>query len=118
MLARGKSCSRWPVRLSIAFATGALVAAIIIEFQGHWQTGLSPVANSYGALVYAVIAAEGQLAATAIIMGLYTFARSMAGLITPARRATFDNTMLFWYYTVGQGLASLLIVHGFPRLAG
>ncbi len=118
MLARGKSCSRWPVRLSIAFATGALVAAIIIEFQGHWQTGLSPVANSYGALVYAVIAAEGQLTATAIIMGLYTFARSMAGLITPARRATFDNTMLFWYYTVGQGLASLLIVHGFPRLAG
>jgi cytochrome c oxidase subunit I+III len=31
---------------------------------------------------------------------------------------TLDNTMLFWHYTVLQGLAGLLIVHGFPRAVG
>jgi hypothetical protein len=44
-------------------------------------------------------------------------ARSAAGLLTPVRRATFDNTMLLWHYTVGQGLLGLLVVHGFPRIA-
>jgi cytochrome c oxidase subunit I+III len=63
------------------------------------------------------IAVQGQLVAAAVIMGLYTIARSAAGVLTPMRRATFDNTMLLWHYTVGQGLLCLLVVHGFPRIA-
>ena len=68
--------------------------------------------------MYTVVAVESQLVVTAIIMGFYALARSAAGMLTAQRRATFDNTMLFWLYTVGQGLMSLLIVHGFPRVAG
>jgi cytochrome c oxidase subunit I+III len=107
----------WPVRLGIACACLALVAALFMDLGGLWETGLRPATSSYGALVYTIVAVEGQLVAAAAIMGLYTIARSAAGLLTPVRRATFDNTMLLWHYTVGQGLLGLLIVHGFPRIA-
>jgi cytochrome c oxidase subunit I+III len=49
-------------------------------------------------------------------MGLYTIARWWAGLLNPIRRATFDNTMLFWHYATVQGLVGLALAHGFPRL--
>jgi cytochrome c oxidase subunit I+III len=54
--------------------------------------------------------------ATVAIMGLYTIARWWAGLLNPIRRATFDNTMLFWHYATVQGLVGLALAHGFPRL--
>ena len=107
----------WPVRLGIACACLALVAALFMDLGGLWETGLRPAISSYGALVYTIVAVEGLLVAAVVIMGLYTIARSAAGLLTPVRRATFDNTMLLWHYTVGQGLLGLLIVHGFPRIA-
>ena len=118
----GSMLRRWgasrQLRLVLLFACAALAAALLLEFQGQWQSGLRPTASSYGALVYTVFTPEAQLAAAALIMGFYTVARSWTGLLTPVRRATYDNTMLFWHYTVGQGLLSLLIVHGFPRIAG
>ena len=55
---------------------------------------------------------------TAAIMGAYTIARWLAGKLDGVRRATFDNTMLFWHYTVAQGLIGLLLTHGFPRVIG
>jgi cytochrome c oxidase subunit I+III len=107
----------WPMRLALLIACAALAAALSFEIFGQWSSGLHPMASSYGALVYIMIVLEGQLAAAALIMGFYTVARSVAGKLTPVRRATYDNTVLFWHYTVGQGLVSLLVVHGFPRIA-
>ena len=107
----------WQLRLTLLFACVALAAALLLEFHGQWDSGLRPSASSYGALVYTLFTVEAQLAVAALIMSLYTVTRSLAGLLDPVRRATYDNTMLFWHYTVGQGLLSLLIVHGFPRLA-
>ena len=118
MLARAQDSGDWPARFGIACACLLLGAALFIEWKGHWQTGLRPADTSYGALVYTMIALEGQLVATAVIMGFYTIARSVVGKLTATRRGTFDNTMLFCHYTVGQGLVGLLIVHGFPRIAG
>ena len=43
---------------------------------------------------------------------------ALCGLLGPERRVTFENTMLFWYYTVAQGLIALALVHSFPRLVG
>jgi cytochrome c oxidase subunit I+III len=109
---------QWPMHVGITVAIIALTSALFVEFQGHWQTALRPAVSSYGALVYTMIAVEAQLVAAVSIMGLYTIARGVAGMLTPVRRATFDNTMLLWHYTVAQGLVGLLIVHGFPRVAG
>ena len=50
-------------------------------------------------------------------MALYTLAYHRAGRLDRVRRAVFDNTRLFWSYTVAQSLAGLALVHGFPRLA-
>jgi len=63
-------------------------------------------------------ALQGQFVAVLVIMGLYTVARSLRGLLDGRRRATFDNTMLLMHYTVAQGLVALAIIHGFPRVAG
>ena len=109
--------TRWSIAV-IALACLALAAGLYCEYQGQWLTGLRPSASSYGALVYTFIALQSQLAASALIMGLYIMARHLIGKLNSERRATYDNTMLFWHYTVGQGLLSLLIVHGFPRVAG
>jgi cytochrome c oxidase subunit I+III len=106
----------WPLPFLLALAAAALGAALFLEFHGHWVVGLRPTDSSYGALVYTVIAVEGQLVAAAMIMALYCGARDMFGKLSPVRRATLDNTMLFFHYTVGQGLLGLIIVHGFPRV--
>ena len=52
------------------------------------------------------------------VMAGYTLARSVSKLLDSVRRATFDNTMLLWYYTVAQGLIVLAMAHVFPRLVG
>ena len=77
-----------------------------------------PTAHSYGAVVYAFSALQGQYVAAVVIMGLYTVARSLTGRLDGVRRATFDNTMLLWHYAVAQALVGLFIVHLFPRLSG
>ena len=80
-----------------------------------WRSELTPTESSYGALVYTVIALQAFYVAVVAFMALYTFVRFRAGLLSRVRRATFDNTMLMWHYTVAQGLAALILVHAFPR---
>jgi cytochrome c oxidase subunit I+III len=119
--ALGKTRSRfgpWPMRLFLLLAIPFLLAAFGVELYAHWQSGLRPTDSGYAATVYAFIATQGFFVAVVTVMGLYTFARSLCGLLNGRRRATFDNTMLFWHYTVVQGLAMLAVVHTFPRLLG
>jgi cytochrome c oxidase subunit I+III len=52
------------------------------------------------------------------LMGAYNLARSWSGLLDAKRRVSFDNTRLFWHYTVGQGLTGLLAMHALPRMLG
>jgi cytochrome c oxidase subunit I+III len=116
-LSRSSPGARWLMRIALAVAIAALAASSAIDFHGHWRSGLRPSASSYAALVYAVIAVQGQIVVAVLIMGIYSLARSAAGKLTSVRRATFDNTMLLWHYAVAQGLVGLLLVHGFPRIA-
>jgi cytochrome c oxidase subunit I+III len=105
-----------PILIGVALVLVAGGSAA--DLWSQWRTGLSPSAHAYGAAVYAIISLQVFFVLTTLIMGLYTIARWLAGKLDSVRRTTFDNTMLFWYYTVGQGLVGLLVVHGFPRLAG
>jgi cytochrome c oxidase subunit I+III len=100
----------------IFLALACLAGALVVEIAGHVQSGLSPVANSHGAMVYMSATLFGQLVLAVVIMGLFTIARSFAGKLDRERRVTFDNTMLLYQYTVGQSLLGLALVHGFPRL--
>ena len=102
----------------IGIALVLVSAASAADLAAQWRAGLSPSAHAYGAAVYAIVSYQIFFVLTTLIMGLYTIARWLAGKLDSVRRTTFDNTMLFWYYTLGQGLVGIVVVHGFPRLTG
>jgi cytochrome c oxidase subunit I+III len=108
----------WLTPVWLAGGLIAMIAAACIELYGHWQTGLRPSESSYGALVYASSFLTGQLVAAVTIMSVYTMARHYTGKLNDIRFATLENTSLLLYYTAGQALLGLLLVHGFPWIAG
>jgi cytochrome c oxidase subunit I+III len=109
-------CSRVVVALIIASLI--LIAALVLEITGQERSGLMPTQSSYSALVYTFASIQGFFIVVVVMMAFYTCARATAGLLNHERRVTFDNTMLFWHYTVVQGLAGIAVVHGFPRIVG
>jgi cytochrome c oxidase subunit I+III len=102
----------------IVLAGAALCGSLAIETAGHWQSGLRPQVSGYAAMVYLAAFLQFELVAALIVMALFLLARLVAGRVDGVRRVTFDNTALLWHYTVGQGVLGLLLVHGFPRIAG
>jgi cytochrome c oxidase subunit I+III len=106
------------VRLGFLAAILMLDAAVVLEGMGHWQCGLRPQDSGYAAAVYAVVGLQAVFAIVSMAMALFTVARSLAVRLSPARRSPFDSTMIFWHYTVAQGVVALGLVHGFPRLVG
>ncbi|WP_245215499.1 cbb3-type cytochrome c oxidase subunit I [Pararoseomonas baculiformis] len=91
-------------------------AGYFADYSALWGAGLRPSQHAYSAACYAMFFWQGVHIAVAFIMALYTQARSWAGMIDGTRRLTFDNTMLFWLYTAGQGAVGIVLLHGFPRL--
>jgi cytochrome c oxidase subunit I+III len=104
--------------LLVALAAVALCVALATELAGHWQAGVRPQVSSYSAMVYMAGFLQFELVAALVVMALFVLARLAAGRLDGVWRVTFDNTALLWYYTAAQGLVGLLLVHGFPRLAG
>jgi cytochrome c oxidase subunit I+III len=99
----------------------SLAAAIVLFAAGlgadlYAQRALSPSATGYGAIVALFVSLEGFYGVVAIVMALYSLAYYRAGRLDRVRRAVFDNTRLFWHYTVAQSLLGLALVQGFPRL--
>ena len=98
---------------------GALLAlAIWVEIRGQWATGLRPGDSAYGAMVYLAAVLTGQAAIASIVMSLFAMARLICRLTDRQRRVVYDNTMLLTIYTCCQGLFGLLLIHGFPKVAG
>jgi cytochrome c oxidase subunit I+III len=106
------------VPILIGVAAILLLVANALDLWAQWRTGLKPDASAYGAAVYCIIALQAFFVGTATIMAGYTIARWLAGKLDGVRRATFDNTMLFWHYTTAQGVVGLLLTYGFPRVIG
>jgi len=104
------------LQAALLVAVVLLCSSVAVELNGHLSTPLRPSHSAYGASVYMVVALQGFFVGIMAFMGLYTVARSAGGLLSSRRRQTFDNTLLFWYYTVAQGLLGLALVHGFARL--
>jgi cytochrome c oxidase subunit I+III len=100
----------------LVLAVPLLAAATAVSLAAHRD--LAPADSAYGAIVHAVLAVDAFFAAAAIVLVLFALARQAAGRLDRTRRVTFDNARLFLNYTVGQTLAGLALVHGFPRLVG
>ena len=104
------------MRAAMVLALAALMVAGCIDLYAFTMLGPSPTGSSHGAMISAIVWFQLFFVAIVAVMGAFTLARSWAGLLDNARRATFDNTVLFWRYTVVQGLISLAIIHLFPSL--
>jgi cytochrome c oxidase subunit I+III len=102
----------------VAAAVLALCGSVAVEACGHWRVGLRPDADAHGAMAYMASFLQLQLVLALVVMAGFTIARRLAGMLNRRRRNVFDNLALLWHYTVGQGLLGLLLIHGFPRLAG
>jgi cytochrome c oxidase subunit I+III len=116
LLANG--VSRTAITIVIAASVVVMVAAIGADAYGQWQSGARPQAHAYGAVVYAALAYQAFHVAVLLLMSAYTLARLWAGLLNEQRRATFENTRIFWHYMAGQGIVGLLALHALPRLLG
>jgi cytochrome c oxidase subunit I+III len=65
--------------------------------------------------MYALVTWQGLHAVLLTFMGTYTIARSLAGRLDAVRRNTFDNTRIFWDFSVVQALIALVAIQ-LPRL--
>jgi cytochrome c oxidase subunit I+III len=101
----------------LLIAVLVLWGAFVLTFQAIAAANVRPDAHAYGAVLYTLLAWQGLHAVLISIMGGYTIARAMAGLIDDTRRNTFDNTRLMWHYTVAQGVVAFCVMHA-PRILG
>ncbi|HYG86637.1 MAG TPA: cytochrome c oxidase subunit I [Azospirillum sp.] len=108
----------WTMCLALLTGLALLLAAIASDTAAQLLAGLKAADSAYGAVVYMLLAYQGFHVAVLLVTTLYTLARSAFGLLGAGRRVTFDNTMLLWHYTCGQGVLASLVVHLFPRLVG
>ena len=97
--------------LSLVVAVACLAGAFGIDLAGSLASDLRPSDSGYAAVVYLVGSLNGFYVTIVIAMALFTLARRVAGKLDRIRRVTFDNTQLFWQYTVAQSLMGLAVVH-------
>lgn len=108
----------WLVPLLILGSAGLAIAAIVVEFYGHWTHGIRPTTSSYDAMVFMGAILSAQIIAAITIMSLFCAARHIAGKLDKVRWASLENTTLLLYYLIAQALVGLALVHGFPHLMG
>jgi cytochrome c oxidase subunit I+III len=96
----------------------ALAASLALEVNSYWSSGLRPSSSGYAAMVYMTAVLQFELLAALLVMMPFLIARVLTKRVDGVWRVTFDNTAILLHYTVGQGLFSLALVHGFPRLVG
>ena len=109
-------------QLNRVLLSGLLVAALLLMAAAFFLTfktvgtaQVAPSEHSYGAVIYALLSWQGLHAVLLVLMGGYTIARNLVGMIDTRRRNTFDNTALMWHYSVAQGVIALMVMQ-VPRL--
>ena len=91
-------------------ALGAMGIAFAIMVTAIGGTGASAKDHSYGATMYALLAWQGVHVILLAMMGVFTIARMVCGLLTDRRRATFDHTRWLWDFMVVQAVIVLLVI--------
>jgi heme/copper-type cytochrome/quinol oxidase subunit 3 len=104
--------------MALAMAAGLIVLVAAVSLEIRAQAWLSPTASGYGAAVHLLAALAGFYTLVVVVMAAFTLARARKGMLDPVRRVVFDNARLLWHYTVAQSVLGIILVHGFPRMAG
>jgi cytochrome c oxidase subunit I+III len=112
---RSLARDRSPVA-GLALAGSLAAAAAVVGVAAHAAS--PPSSSGYAAIVHAIVGLTALYAAVALVLTLFAAARSLAGRVDRVWRVTFDNARIFGHYAAAQGIAGVLLVHAFPRLAG
>ncbi len=94
------------------FALGALFMAFVIPVFA--RSGLDPTRHSFDSTVWAIIGYHLLHMGVGLVLATYTMARTLAGHLTSRHNTDLNNTALFWHYTVGIGIVSLLVLFLVP----
>jgi cytochrome c oxidase subunit I+III len=108
--------NRIPAALVCLAAGAALAGSVVAGGMALWNAGIAPGDNGHAAMVYLALFLQLQLVVALVVMLGLAVAKLLAGHLDEVRRATFDNTALLLHYAVGQGLFSLLLIHGLPEV--
>ena len=92
---------------ALAWATG---------WAAHDAAGLSPRSNAWSATVAALLAWQAFHVAVMGVLTAYLLARRWSGQLIAGQRATLDNIVLFWQYTLLQGVITVGFVQWLPAL--
>ncbi|HVI33096.1 cbb3-type cytochrome c oxidase subunit I [Phenylobacterium sp.] len=108
-----------PRQLAWLLPLGALLTAGagLVDFRGHWETGLRGYQSAYGASVYAIAGLQAVLAACVILFAAGMAVRAARGMADGRIRAGYEALALLWGYTVAQGAVGLALTRLFPVLA-
>jgi cytochrome c oxidase subunit I+III len=114
--------TRWiasrPKALAWVLPVGTLltVGACILEFMGHWSTGLRGYQSSYGAVVFTVSGLQAVLLGVLVLFAAGMAVRAARGMANGRIRAGYEAFALLWGYALAQGLGGLGLVRLFPVL--
>ncbi len=99
---------------ALIIATVLIMLAAVLDVWSWRAAGLFPKASGQGAIVYGIIAHQGSLIVTCIIIAAYVAARRFANLVSAQASVLLDISSLIVTYTAAQGLIGSLV----PRLLG
>ncbi|MBL0933436.1 MAG: cytochrome c oxidase subunit I [Rhizobiaceae bacterium] len=106
------------VAVCLALAGVLLVAALGLNIWSHWQAGVRPAQDAYGAMVYMAAVLDGQLVLAVLFLLGVAAVRSVVGRLDRVWRVSYENAALLSWYCAAQMLVGLVLVNGFPRVAG
>jgi cytochrome c oxidase subunit I+III len=116
MLWAGRSLGKRRLPWLALAATGCVLASFLVDLHGYQLAGLAPRTMAWSATIAALLSYQGLHVIVLALAGPDLAARAWSGRLSPASRATLDNTALIWHYTTLQGIALALAVHGVPLL--
>jgi cytochrome c oxidase subunit I+III len=102
------------VASALVLALGAGLALLV----GPWLTQLDPTSHAYPATVWLLAIWAALHVAIGIIMLLYCAARRLAGRMSAHHDIDVNNVALYWHFTLFTVVVTVLIIAGFPLVAG
>ena len=112
----GVAGSRLGFAAWLVVATALATAAWATGWAAHDSAGLAPRSNAWSATIAAMLAWQGFHIVVLGVMSAYLVARHWSGLLTAGQRGTLDNVVLFWQYTLAQGVVALALAQWLPAL--
>jgi cytochrome c oxidase subunit I+III len=95
--------------LAMGIGGGALVS--MLPAAAIW-----PTEAAYNAIYWMFVSWTGFHVVTGTILVLFILAKAIAGKVGPERRQSLQNVELFWHFTTGIALLSLVMIQLWPRM--